>query len=44
MAETVHTGLEQLAEMDLFDLIYWCLEVRKYLEAKAEAMKAQMEQ
>jgi hypothetical protein len=44
MAETVHTGLDRLAEMDLADLAYWCLETRRYLEAKAEAMKAQMQE
>lgn len=42
MVETVHTGLDRLAEMDLPDLAYWCLETRRYLEAKAEAMKAQI--
>ena len=44
MAETVHTGLDRLAEMDLADLAYWCLETRRYLQAKAEAMKTQMQE
>lgn len=43
MAETVHTGLDRLAEMDLEELVYWYQENRKYLEAKAEAMRAQMQ-
>lgn len=43
MAETVHTGLDRLAEMDLGDLAYWCQETRSYLEAKAAAMSAAME-
>ncbi len=44
MAETVHTGLDRLADMELPDLGYWCQETRRYLEAKAEAMQAQMQQ
>lgn len=43
MAETVHTGLDHLAAMDLADLLYWCGETRKYLTAKADAMRDQME-
>ena len=44
MAETVHTGLDRLAEMDLADLAYWCQETRNYLEAKAEAARRQMQE
>jgi hypothetical protein len=44
MAETVHTGLNRLAAMDLPELLYWCQDVRQYLEAKAEAIAAQLRQ
>lgn len=42
MAETTHTGLGHLAEMDLQDLAFWCGETHEFLERKAEAMRAQM--
>nr|VFK17442.1 MAG: hypothetical protein BECKLPF1236B_GA0070989_111710 [Candidatus Kentron sp. LPFa] len=43
MAEVTHTGLDRLAEMEMADLLFWCEETRRYLSAKAEAMRAEFE-
>jgi hypothetical protein len=43
LAETTHTGLDRLAEMELEELCWWCRESRRYLETRAEAMREEME-